>query len=76
MLTLVPVVRRGPYLNHNETLVPVVRPTITHNHNETLVPVVRPAITHNHCGQPQARRETPASWQRSPAAPLGTPAHC
>jgi hypothetical protein len=37
MLTLVPVVRRGTYLNHNETLVPVVRPAITHNHNETLV---------------------------------------
>ena len=56
MLTLVPVVRRGTYLNHNETLVPVVRPGIPVNHNETLVPVVRPAITHNHCGRPQARR--------------------
>jgi hypothetical protein len=48
MLTLVSVVRRGTYLNHNETLVPVVRPGIPVNHNETLVPVVRPAITHNH----------------------------
>jgi len=49
MLTLVPVVRRGTYLNHNETLVPVVRHGIKlPNHNETLMPVVRHSLPMNH----------------------------
>ena len=61
MLTLVPVVRRGTYLNHNETL----------------MPVVRPAITHNHCGRPQERRGGSRFLAKEClAAPLGTPAHC